>query len=215
MLCSTYFRSMCVVGLGLMALTNDAFGRGEGKTVEVIKPTEQTTDIRPAAIDSERFELGVYAGFISVEDFSTHSVTGITLSYHISDRFLAQLNYGRSNIERAAFEEVVGGEFLAEKDRNFDYQSLLAGYELLQGRSFLGRKRKLNSHIYLMAGAGNVSFAGADSGAAVLGINYKTVLTDWLVINLDFRDILFDREFLGRSKATHNTEITLNLNAMF
>lgn len=214
MSCSTYFRSMCALGLSLAALANDVFGYDEGRTVAVIQPQEQTSSIKAAAIDSERFEFGPYAGFVSVEDFGTNAVTGLSLGYHVSRRFLAQLNYGRANVGRAAFEDVIGGEFLAEDDRDLVYQSVLGGYMMVQGRSFLGRQRKFNSHIYLMAGAGKVSFAGQDNPAIVLGIDYKTVLTDWLIISIDFRDIAFEREFLGSSKTTHNTEVTVNLSVM-
>lgn len=212
MSCSTYL-SACMIGLGLSALTHTAYG--EGKTVEVIKPKEQTTNIKPAAIDTERFELGAYVGLLSVEDFSTNTVTGFSLSYHLNSRFLAKLNYGRSTIARATFEDVSEGNFLLEKDRDFEYQSLLGGYELAQGRSFLGQRRKFNSHIYLLAGPGRVSFAGQDNAAIVIGISYKTVMTDWLTVNLDFQDIIVDREFLANGKTTHNTEITLNISAMF
>lgn len=214
MSCFTYFRSMCALGLSLAALASDAYGYDQGRTVEVIKPPEQTSRIKPAAIDSERFEFGPYAGFVSVEDFGANTVTGLALGYHVSHRFLAQLNYGRASIGRAAFEDVIDGEFLAENDRNFVYQSLLGGYMMVQGRSFLGRQRKFNSHIYLMAGAGKVSFAGQDNPAIVFGIDYKTVLTDWLIISIDFRDIAFERAFLGSSKTTHNTEVTVNLSVM-
>lgn len=212
--CST-IRSACLMTLGLTVLASPAFSNSAGKTVEVIKPKEQISDIKPAAIDTERFELGPYVGFLSVEDFNTNTVAGLSLSYHINSRFLTQLSYGQSSVGRATFEEVAEGDFLSEKDRDFDYQSLLAGYNLMQGRSFLGQRRKFNSHVYLMAGAANVSFAGQDKTGLALGITYKTVVTDWLVVNLDFRDIMVDREFLGNSKTTHNTEIGLNITAMF
>lgn len=215
MSCSTYVLSICAIGLSWAALTIDALARGDGETVEIIKPMEQTSSIRAAAIDTERFEVGPYAGFVSVEDFGTDSIAGLSLGYHVSSQFLAQLNYAQSSVARAAFEDVVDGDFLAEEDRKFSYQSLLAGYELMHGRSFLGRQRKFNSHIYAIAGVGRVSFAGQVNAAAVVGINYKTVVTDWLVVNLDFRDIIFDREFLYSSKTTHNTEVTLNVSAMF
>lgn len=211
----TYF-SACLLGIGLTAL-NTAIADSEGTPVTVIQPAEQTTSIRPAVIDGGQFEFGPYVGFLSVEDFNTNLVAGLSLSYHVNSRLLAQFNYGRSTTERATFEDISGdGEnFLSEGDRDFHYQSLLAGYNLMPGRSFLGERRKFNSYIYLMAGAGRVSFAGEDNTGLVLGINYKTVLREWLTVNLDFRDVIVDRAFLGNNKTTHNIEMTLGISALF
>lgn len=213
MSCRT-FLSVSLATLTL-AQASAVVANGETRSVEVIRPAEQTSDIRRAAIDGKRFELGVYAGLLSVEDFNTNAVTGLSLNYHISTRFLAQLNYGLSSVERATFEEISGGDFLADDDRDFEYQSLLAGYRLMNGRSFLGARRKFNSHLYLLAGPARVSFAGEDNTGAVVGINYKTVLTDWLTLDLDFRDIIVEREFLGTDKRTHNIEMTLGLKVLF
>lgn len=208
-----YF-SACLFALGLTQAST-ALANNEERTVEVIKPAEQTSDIRRASLDGKRVELGVYGGFLSVEDFNTNGVAALSLSYHFSSRLLAQVNYGRSNVERATFEEVSGGDFLAESDRDFEYQSVLIGLRLMQGRSFLGARRKFNSYLYLMAGPSQVSFAGQDNTGVVFGISYKTVLTDWLTLDLNFRDIVVDREFLSYEKTTHNTELTFGLNALF
>lgn len=215
MLGPTYF-STCLIGLGLMGLSGTAGANADGdRNANVIKPVERTSRIKPAAIDTEKFELGAYLGFLSVEDFNTNRVAGLSLNYHISVQFLAQINYGQSTVERATFEEVAEGNFLSNRDREFNYQSLSAGYNLLHGRSFLGAQRKFNSHVYLMAGAAQVSFAGQDNTGLVLGVNYKTVVTDWLTVNLDFRDLIVDREFLGNRKTTHNTELSLGVSALF
>lgn len=211
---SPKYYSACLLALGL-AQVSTAAADSEKRSVEPIKPPEQSSDIRRAAIDNERFEVGPFAGFLSVEDFDTNLVTGISVNYHVSSRFLAQFNYGLAVVERATFEDVSGGNFLSEDDRDFEYVSLLAGYELMQGRSFLGARRKFNSHLYLMAGPSQVSFAGEDNTGLVVGINYKVVANDWLTLDLDFRDIIVDREFLGTTKTTHNTQLTLGFNALF
>ena len=211
---SAYF-SAGLLGMGLMASADLAIGAPDGKTFEVIKPEEQNSSIKPAAIDSEKFELGAYVGILSVEDFNANRVAGLSLNYHISSRFMAQLNYGESSVARATFEEVSEGNFLSEKDRDFKYRSLLAGYSLMQGRSFFGENYKFRSDIYLMLGAAQVEFAGEDNNGMVFGINYKTTMTDWLTLNLDFRDIVVDRAFLGGNKSTHNTEFTVGVSAIF
>ena len=203
----------CLLGLGLATLAGHAASQSE--PVQVIKPEEQTSYIKPAEIDTEHFELGVFSSALSVEDFSTNLAVGLSFAYHINDRFFAQLHYGQATIDRATFEDVAGGDFLADEDRDFTYQSLTGGYTLMHGRSFFGAGPKFNSRIYVMGGPAKVSFAGQDSNGVMFGIGYKTVMTDWLAIDVGFRDIVADREFLGTSKTTHNTELSIGLNAFF
>lgn len=200
----------CLLGLGI---TTHSYGDDTNKPIKVIDPDKKVTTVQAAAIDTEHFELGVYAGLMAVEDFNTNPVTGISFSYHISRKFLAQVNYGRSSVERAAFEEFNDQYFL--EDYDFKYVNLLAGYNLLDGRSFLGKRHKFNSAIYLMAGVADVSFANNDSTGMVLGVSYRAVITDWLTLNLDFRDTIFNREFLNDEKKTNNTEVLIGFNALF
>jgi outer membrane beta-barrel protein len=203
--------------LGLLSLGAAALAHSqEGNTsVKVIEPNKPVTTIQAAAIDTEKFELGAYVGMLSVEDFNTNPVTGFSLTYHINSTFIAQANYGLSTVEKAAFEEVAGGNFLADDDYDFEYVNLLAGYKLLDGRSFLGKRHKFNSAIYLMAGVADVSFAANDKTGMVIGASYRAVITDWMTINMDVRDTIVDREFIGDTKKTNNTELAIGVNALF
>lgn len=206
---------LCLVALGLNAFSLNGYAQERDSRVEVVKPPERTDRARRAAIDSENFELGAYLGALSVEDFSTQLSAGVTLNYHISSRFLVQAHYAQSDVERATFEEVSGGNFLSDSDRSFEHVSVLAGYRLAEGRSFFGGERKFNSYIYALAGPSQVSFAGEDNTGFTLGLSYKTVLTDWATLNLDVRDVVVDRSFLGDDKTTHNTELAIGLNLLF
>jgi outer membrane beta-barrel protein len=204
---------VCLLGLGVTAYS---YGDDSvNKPIKVIEPNKTVTTVQAAAIDTEKFELGAYVGLLSVEDFNTNPVTGLSLSYHINRKFIAQVNYGISTVSRAAFEEVAGGNYLDDDEYDFEYINLLAGYNLIDGRSFLGKRHKFNSAIYLLAGVADVSFAGNDKTGMVLGISYRAVITDWLTMNLDLRDTIVDREFLEDEKKTNNTEMLIGVNALF
>lgn len=202
----------CLLSLGTAAYT---YGNDDNQPVTVIEPDKNMPTIQAAAIDTEKFELGAYLGLLSVEDFNTNPVTGVSFTYHINRKFIAQANYGVSTVGKAAFEEVAGGNFLADDEYDFEYVNLLAGYNLLDGRSFLGKRHKFNSAIYLLAGVADVSFAGNDKTGMVIGASYRAVVTDWMTINLDLRDTIVDREFLGDNKKTNNTEMLIGVNALF
>lgn len=185
---------------------------------EIIEPEKKSIPVRSAQIDTEHFELGIFGGELNTEDFNSNPVFGISFSYHITSNIMAQINQGSSDVDKATFEErdISDGEgFLLESDRTFTYRSLLGGYRILSGRSFLGSKLKMNSSIYLLAGLGRVDFAGEENTSYELAASYRTVVTDWLTINLDLKDHIFNRNFLNDDKTTHNVEFTLGVNALF
>lgn len=185
------------------------------KPIKVIEPAKEQRIVQGAAIDTESFEVGVFAGSISVEDFSANGLFGVSSIYHFSDRMLVLASYGRSDVDKATFEKVVGGSFLKSSDRKLEYFDIQYGYNLFPGRSFMGKERKYNSGIYLLTGIGSTKFAGDKNVTLILGSSYRIVMTDWLTWNIDFRDRIFNREFIDDSKQTHNIEITSGINVLF
>ncbi len=181
--------------------------------VRVIEPDKQVRSARAAAIDTERFEFGAYLGKLSVEDFGSDVIKGLELSYHLNDKIILQGNYGVATIDRAAFETNIS--FLSDSDRDFKTFSLVAGYKLLTGRSFLGARKKYDSDIYFLAGPDRVSFAGSEEWGLNFGLSYRLVLTDWMTLNVDFREHMFKRDFIGEEKQTLNTEFRIGLNGLF
>src|SRR5690606_39298791 len=109
------------ISLGTAAHT---YGNSDSKPVTVIEPDKKMPSVRVAAIDTEKFELGAYAGLLCVEDFNTNPVTGISFTYHINRKFIAQSNYGVSTVGNAAFEKVADGKCLAEDDQDLVHVEL-------------------------------------------------------------------------------------------
>ena len=202
---------VCLISLGA---TSYSFAENDNKHVKIIEPDKTVASVQAAAIDTEKFELGPYLGLLSVEDFNSNFVSGLSFTYHINNKFITQINYGLSTVKKAAFEEGADGNFLANKDYDFEYVNLLGGYDLLDGRSFLGKNHKFNSAIYLLAGAAEVSFAGEKNTGLVIGASYRAVITDWITLNLDLRDTRVTRKFLVE-KTTNNTEMLVGINILF
>ena len=182
--------------------------------VRVIEPDKRVVEAKAAIIDTERFELGFYVGNLSVEDFGSNVVNGLEFNYRITERWLAQVDYGRATIDRAAFESS-SLQFLASEDRDFVYYAITGGYRFLKGRSFLGSRNKYDTELYVIAGPEHVEFAGNSEMGLHFGLSYKLVFTDWLTGNVDFREHLFERSFIGDSKKTLNTEFRIGVNALF
>ncbi|TQV82804.1 outer membrane beta-barrel domain-containing protein [Aliikangiella coralliicola] len=185
------------------------------KDVKIIKPKKDVVTAKAAAIDTEKFELGLLAGFLAVEDFDSNLTQGINFTYHINQDFIVSLESAQSKVGRATFEDVVDGDFLRKSDETFKYTSVSAGYKLFHGRSFLSKESKYDSNIYFLLGVSEVKFAGNSETGLVIGTSYKTVLTDWLTWDLSIKDHVVNRDFLADDKRTHNIEMSLGLNLLF
>lgn len=198
-----------------LCLGVNAFAQNSKGSVVIIEPEKTVTNVQAAAIDTEHFELGLYLGSLSVEEFNTNLVTGLSLTYHINSSWLTQTQYGISDVRRAAFEDNSGYTFLSEDDLNYEYLRVMGGYKIIDGRSFLGKRHKFNSAIYFLAGVSEVNFAGSRNQGLALGLSYRTVITDWLTMNLDINNTTVNLKLFDDQKRVNNTEMAIGVNALF
>ncbi|PCK10009.1 MAG: outer membrane beta-barrel domain-containing protein [Alteromonadaceae bacterium] len=187
----------------------------EDEQVNIIQPKKIPKEVKTARIDTEKYELGIHVGVISLSDFGTVSLIGISGSYHISSRWAAGVSYGQSGEPEASFEQALGRNFIPAREDGFKYLAVTGHYQIFHGRSFFAKGAKFNTHISLEFGLEDVDFLAQNEIGAVLGVNYKVVLTDWLTGNLMFKDHIVERSFLGEDKMTQNLEMSFGLNVMF
>ena len=190
----------------------------EGSDVpeQVIQPEIDRREIKRPRIDTEDFEIGAYAGIMSVEDFGTNTVVGARLAYHITESFFIEGNYGQTETSETSFELLSGGvQLLADDERDLTYYNISFGYNVLPGEIFIGRKRAFNSAFYVVAGAGSTEFAGDDHFTLSFGMGYRLLPTDFMSLRVDVRDHMFDMDLFGEEKTTHNIEAHLGLNIFF
>lgn len=185
--------------------------------IKIIEPDIKLRKTEQAIIDDEVFEVGFFTGLISIEDFGSHPLYGVKASFHATEDFFLQLNYGQSKAGKTSYETVSGSgiNILSEKDRELSYYDLLVGYNIFPGETFVSSKLTFNSAFYLVAGAGNTDFAGDNHFTLVVGSGYRIILNDWLTWNLDYRDHMFETELLGHKKQSHNLEFATGLTVFF
>ncbi len=192
--------------------------------IKIIEPKQTNSPKRSATIDSERYQIGLFTGFLSVEDFSTNAVTGLSGFYRINDTYMVGFEYGTSNAGLTTFEKRDDIVFLTEKDRDWNYQSLKGAYKLFSARSFFSPKAKYDSDIYLTGGIESVEFAKNKKTGFSLGASYRVVATDWLVLNVDLTDhiakttsVFQPADASGKlvTHTTHNVSFTFGVNALF
>jgi len=220
------FLAIPLLALGLTgcASTKRLFGMGDDSAPppaelpqgQVIEPEVERREIKEAKIDTEDFEIGLFAGIMSIEDFGSDLSYGLSLAYHVTEGFFVEGNYGRSEAGLTSFEILSGGApLLSDDEREYTYYNLNLGYNILPSEAFIGEGRAFNSSLYLVGGLGSTRFAGDDRFTVNFGAGYRFLLTDSVAIRLDFRDYLYDINLLGEEKTTHNLTGTLGLTVFF
>jgi len=206
------------------AATKNLFGFGDEEAPpptseppgQVIDPEVERRQIKEPAIDREDFELGAFAGIMSIEDFGTNLVYGARLAYHLTEGFFVEGTVGRSEGGLTSFEILSGGATLiSDEERILTYYNLNLGYNILPGEVFFGEGRAYNTQLYLIAGLGSTRFAGDDRFTVNFGAGYRFLLNDSMAIHADFRDHLFDIDLFGEEKTAHNLEAHLGFTMFF
>ena len=172
----------------------------------VIEPEVARRQIKVPRIKSSNVELGLDYGMLSIEDFGTHPVYGLTAAYHITEDFFFQGEFGRSTAGRTSFETLSNIQLLTESERRFTYYDLSLGYNFLPGEAFIGRGRAMTSAFYLLGGIGSTDFAGDTKFTVNFGAGYRVVPTDWLAVHITVQDRVFQSSILGTTKLTNNLE---------
>lgn len=189
---------------------------GAGLSDQVIDPEVERREIKEAKIDSENFELGAFAGILSIEDFGANAVYGARLAFHVTEGFFVEATAGMSEAGLTSFEIPSGAaRLINDAERRLTYYNLNLGYNILPGEAFLGEGRTHNTNLYLIAGLGSTRFAGLERFTVNYGAGFRFLLSDTLAIHIDFRDHLFNIDLLGRQKTVHNLEGHLGLTVFF
>ena len=172
---------------------------------QVIEPEVERREIKRPRIDTEDFELGGYAGLMSVEDFGVNPVVGATLAYHFSESLFVEAAIGRTDTDQTSFERLSGAaELLTDDEREFTYYNASVGWNLFPGEAFFGRNRAFNQSFYLIGGLGSTRFGGDDLFTVNVGAGYRLLFNDIFALRIDFRDHVFDSDLLGESQTVHN-----------
>ncbi len=188
----------------------------QDENTPVIEPELDRREITADSIDTEDFEIGVFAGFISIEDFSSSEVYGVKAAYHITEDFFFEAAYGMAQGDLTSFEKLSGGSpLLNDEDRDYTYYNLSVGWNMLPGEIFIWDRYTFNSQVYLIGGVGSTEFAGDSWFTVNLGAGFRLLLTDYFAWHIDVRDHVFDRDTFGEDQTTHNIEFTTGITVFF
>jgi outer membrane beta-barrel protein len=182
----------------------------------IVEPQVTRRDVKTPKIKSKDFELGAYFGALSIQDFGTNALYGVSGAYHVSEDIFLQAYVARSKAGTTSLEdEFPDITVVSDSGRQFTYYDLDVGYNVLPGEIFLGRGRAFNSALYATFGMGDVKFANKDQFALNFGVGERILITDWLALHLDVRDHIFETDLTGRTKNVDNIEATIGLTVFY
>ncbi len=96
-LLSIFLKAALALTVAVFLPLTSASAQDEEARTQVIDPDVERRDIKRADIDDENWEIGAFVGWMSIEDFESNFVYGLTLDYHVNEWFFGQLNYGRTS----------------------------------------------------------------------------------------------------------------------
>jgi outer membrane beta-barrel protein len=182
----------------------------------VIDPEVERRKIKVPKIKGKNVEIGGYYGLMSVEDFGTNPVYGLRADYHITEDFFAEATYGQTTLGQSSFEALNPGVTLnLGSGRRLTYYGLSLGYNLLPGEVFIGRGVAMTSALYFLGGFGATRLADQQRLTLNFGSGYRVVPIDWLAINIEFQDRVFESDIFGANKLTNNMQATIGAAIFF
>ncbi|MFT3929966.1 MAG: outer membrane beta-barrel domain-containing protein [Spongiibacteraceae bacterium] len=209
------FLTALLIGVAIPAIAEDDKGK-LGRSDQVIVPELERRELKKPNIDSLDFEVGVYYGVLSIQDFGTNPVVGATVAFHATEDFFLEAEYGSSEGDETSFEKLSGGaQLLDSEDRKYTYYDVSLGWNIFPGESFILRKYAFSSSFYIIGGIGGTEFGGDSAFTVNLGVGYRLLLTDWLAIRVDVRDYLFDRDIFGETDRANNLELRTGFSVFF
>lgn len=210
--CVVLIWPLCALPLQGVAQTVEGISAGEEAALD---PRIERRRVKEAAIDAENFEVGAYAGLISLEDFGVSNLVGARVGYHVSEDVFFEVSVASARAERSSFEELALVNLLDEEDRKFLSWHLDVAYQLLPGEAFLGTRRAFNTGLYLVGGAGSTRFGGDDHFTLNVGMGYRVLLSDWLSLRLETRDYIYEIDTFGSDQVGNNLAWTVGIGGFF
>lgn len=182
---------------------------------QVIVPEVDRREVKLPRFPSKDFEVGLFAGTYSTQNFGASFVGGVRLGYHITEDFFVEGVYAQTKVSDEAFRQVLPGGVFPNRTETLSYYNLSAGYNLLPGEVFLGSKRAKATAVYLIGGVGSTKFNQQRSQTFNFGLGMRLLLADRWALQVDMRDHVFSLDLLGRRDSTHNLELTGGLTYFF
>ena len=182
---------------------------------QVIVPQVERREVHKPKYPSNDFELGMFGGTYTVQNFGTHFVWGARLGYDITEDFFVETTYGRTKASDAEFRQILPGGIFTAEQQKLQYYDLSLGWNFLPGEIFIGKNWAKASTMYAIGGLGSTKFDSQRMQTWNFGVGAKLFLADWVALRADVRDRIYTLDLLGKRSSTQNPEVTLGFSFFF
>lgn len=182
---------------------------------QVIVPEVDRREVKVPRIPSNDFEAGVFAGTYSTQNFGASAVGGIRVGYHITEDIFVEGVLAQTKVSDESFRQILPGGVFAQQKETLRYYNISAGFNVMPGESFFGRKRAKASAVYLIGGIGSTRFAQQRRQTFNVGFGARLWMADWVSLQVDLRDHVFSLDLLGKRQNTQNLEATAGVTFFF
>ena len=178
-------------------------------------PQVERREVHKPKYPSNDFEIGLFGGSYTAQNFGTHFDWGARIGYDITEDFFVEATYGRTKVSDKEFRQILpGGLFTAEQEK-LKYYDLSLGWNFLPGEVFIGKNWAKASTMYAIGGLGTTSFDSQRMQTWNFGVGAKLFLADWVALRADVRDHIYTLDLLGKRGSTQNPELTLGFAFFF
>ena len=182
---------------------------------QVVNPGVERRDVHKPKYPSNDFEVGLFGGSYTAQNFGTHFDWGARIGYDITEDFFVEATYGRTKVSDKEFRQILpGGLFTAEQEK-LKYYDLSLGWNFLPGEVFIGKNWAKASTMYAIGGLGTTSFDSQRMQTWNFGLGAKLFLADWVALRADVRDHIYTLDLLGKRDSTQNPEVTVGFAFFF
>jgi outer membrane beta-barrel protein len=179
---------------------------------QVIVPQVERRDVSKPKYPSNDFEIGLFGGSYSSQNFGTSVNYGVRVGYDITEDFFVEATYGRTKVSDKAFRQILPGGIFTAEQQKLKYYDLSLGWNFLPGEIFIGKNWAKASTMYAI---GNTSFDSQRMQTWNFGVGAKLFLADWVALRADVRDHIFTLDLLGKRSTTQNPELSLGFAFFF
>jgi outer membrane beta-barrel protein len=208
-----------VIALVASLVPNDASAQStpppQPANEQVIVPQVDRRDVKLPRIPSKDFEIGVFGGTYSTQNFGSSGVGGVRLGYHLTEDVFVEGVYAQTKVSDENYRQILPGGVFPTPETTLSYYNLSVGYNLLPGEIFVGKNIAKASALYVIGGVGSTKFNEQRRQTFNLGFGLRVFLADWAAVQLDVRDHIFSLDILGRRENTQNPEITAGVTFFF
>jgi outer membrane beta-barrel protein len=181
----------------------------------VVQPQVDRRDIKLPKFPSNDFEVSVYGGLYSAQNFGSSPAWGGRLAYHITEDFFVEASAGTTRVSDEAFRRILPGGIFTDNTETLIYSNFNVGMNVLPGEVFIGRNFAMPSQVFIVAGGGTTRFNGQRMSTFDVGVGVKVYLSDSWALRVDMRDNIFKLDLLGKTDMTHNVELNAGLSFLF